>query len=227
MSTRELAQTWHGLVAGETRGGNSGRAVVVAEVQSGSPAETAGFRAGDHVVKVGDLAVASALDIERGLLDVPAGRPTRVVIRREGQEQALDLELRSLTGQPVPRVTLTSATVDAGEQVYRLLGLKTQAVTPEYVASASSKLRGGLYVQAVAPGSVASRALIQKGDILVGMNVGMRHWETIRPDNVLFILRQPEVPQAQTLYFYIVRRNIIHQGSMNLAEIPTTAAVTR
>ncbi len=57
-----------------------------------------------------------------------------------------------------------------------------------------------------------------KGDILVGMNVGSRHWETIRPDNVLYILRQPEVSQSQTLPFYIVRSNSIHQGSMSLAE---------
>ena len=44
------------------------------------------------------------------------------------------------------------------------------------------------------------------------MNVGIRHWETIRPDNILFILRQPEVAQSQTVQFYIVRRNSIHQG---------------
>jgi serine protease Do len=59
------------------------------------------------------------------------------------------------------------------------------------------------------------------------MNVGPRHWETIRPENILFILRQPEVPQAQTLYFYIVRRNVIHQGTMSLAEIPATNTLSR
>ncbi len=40
----------------------------------------------------------------------------------------------------------------------------------------------------------AAQAQIQKGDILVGVNVGERHWETIRPDNILFILRQPRSP---------------------------------
>jgi serine protease Do len=79
----------------------------------------------------------------------------------------------------------------------------------------------------VARGSVADRALIQKGDILVGMNVGVRHWETIRPDNILFVLRQPEVPHAQALSFYIVRRNVIHQGMMSLAEIVAPESVSR
>jgi serine protease Do len=234
MSTRELAQTWHGLIAGETRQGAS-RAVVLAEVQGGSPAESAGFRPGDHVVQVGDLAVTTPLDIERALIDLPPGRPTKVIVRREGQEQSLDLEVRHLGAQPPPpsRASLASASAaasasaEAGEQVYRLLGLKTQPVTPEYVAAASSKLRGGLYVQSVSPNSIGSKALIQRGDILVGMNVGPRHWETIRPENILFILRQPEVPQAQMVYFYIVRRNVIHQGTMSLAEIPTTNTLSR
>ena len=108
-----------------------------------------------------------------------------------------------------------------------MLGLKTTPVTPEYVAAASPKLRGGLYVQAVSPGSPGARAQIQKGDILVGMNVGTRHWETIRPDNILFILRQPEVTQAQTLQFYIVRRNNVEEHSMSLAEAPARRTISR
>jgi serine protease Do len=193
--------------------------VVLAEVQGGSPAEAAGFRVGDQVVQVGEQSVQTPLDIERALLDIPPGRPTRVIVRRGGQEQALDLELRSLTGAPLARTSTSVAALDPAELVYRLLGLKTQPVTPEYVAAASPQLHGGLFVREVSRGSLGERAQIQKGDILVGMNVGVRHWETLTPENVLFILRQPEVPHSQKLSFYIVRRNVIHQGSMSLAEI--------
>jgi serine protease Do len=217
MSTRRLAAVWHGLVADELLQ-PKGRAVVLSEVQPGSPAEAAGFRPGDHVVRVGDLRVATPLDIERGLLDAAPGHPTRVQIRRGGREQELPLEVK-----PLPRAT----TVDAAEQVWRVLGLKTMAVSPEYVVAASPKLRGGLFVQSVAPGSAGDQAHIQKGDILVGMNAGVRHWETIRPDNILFILRQPETAQSQAVQFYIVRRNAIHQGVMSLAEVPATATLSR
>ena len=48
---------------------------MVSEVQPGSPAEAAGFKAGDELVRVGDLAVANSLDLERGMLDVRPGRP--------------------------------------------------------------------------------------------------------------------------------------------------------
>jgi serine protease Do len=56
------------------------------------------------------------------------------------------------------------------------------------------------------------------------MNVGSRHWETIRADNVLYILRQPEVSQSQSLPFYIVRSNALHQGLMKLADENATSA---
>ena len=223
MSTRRLAMKWHGLVAGES-GPADDRRVLLGEVQSGSPAEAAGFRAGDQVIKVGDLAVTNALDIERGLLDVEPGRPTRVTVVRDGKEQQLPLDLRPLNRNAAN--TAAVANIDPADAVWRTLGLKVIPVASEYVSAASPQLHGGLYVEKVSPNSPAGRALIQKGDILVGMNVGTRHWETIRPDNVLYILRQPEVVHTQLLPFYIVRSNVIHQGAMSLADASQAEATT-
>ena len=76
---------------------------------------------------------------------------------------------------------------------------------------------GGVAVGMFTPGSPAARANIQKGDILVGVNVGARHWETTRADTVAYTLQQPEVSRSHLLPFYIVRRNNVHQGEMNLA----------
>ena len=84
MSTRRLVETWHGLVASELVGGPS-RAVVLADVQSGSPAEEAGFKPGDHIIQVNDLDVTNPIDIERGLLDVAPGQPAQVRIKRLGR----------------------------------------------------------------------------------------------------------------------------------------------
>jgi serine protease Do len=215
LSTRRLAGTWHGLVAGERCDGDA-RRVLVAEVQPGSPAEAIGVRPGDRVVRVGDLPVTTPLDIERALLDARPGQPVDLILNRQGQEQHLALEV-----QPLPR-----STPDPADQVWRLVGLRITPVTPEYVSAVSPKLRGGLYVQAVSPNSPAARALIQKGDILVGMHVGSRHWETIRPDNILYILKQPEAAQAQAVQYYLVRHNAIQQGALDLADGASTP-VTR
>ncbi|WP_422927356.1 trypsin-like peptidase domain-containing protein [Singulisphaera sp. PoT] len=227
MSTRRLTSTWHGLVGAETQN-STDRKVLLADVPSGSPAEAGGFRVGDQLLKIGDYGVRTPIDIERGLLDVAPGHQARVLIKRGGQEQVLSIEPKPFNPNgSVATVKPAVAAVDAGEEVWRVLGLRTTPVNPEYVVAASPKLRGGLYVQAVTPGSLGAQAQIQKGDIVVGMIVGQRHWETIRPDNVLFILRQPELAQSQNLQFYIVRRNDLQRRSLSLAEATTASTRSR
>jgi serine protease Do len=212
ISSRRLASAWHGLVAGEQRSA-ARRRVVVSEVQPGSPAEAAGFKAGDELVRVGDLAIASSLDLERGMLDVRPGRPAQVAIRRGNTESTMPLDVRI-----APGAVATTSPADPEDVVWRLLGIKTQPVSPDYVASVSPKLRGGLFIQSVLPGSLASQAAIQQGDILVGMNVGTRHWETIRADNILYVLRQPEMSQTNSALLYVVRRNGIQPRRISFAE---------
>jgi serine protease Do len=207
MSTRRIAATWHGLVAREKRHGSK-RGVVVSEVQMGSPAEAAGFKPGDELLRLGDLTIASALDVERAMLDVRPGHPATATVRRGTSETAIPLDVLALSA--------TASSPD--DLVWRLLGMKTVPVSNEYVVGVSPKLRGGLYIQAVSPGSPASQAAIQTGDILVGINVGTRHWETIRADNIVYVLRQPELTQTHSALLYVVRQNGIQPRRISLVD---------
>ncbi len=220
LSTRRLASTWHGIVATDQRRGSK-RGLVIAEVQAGSPAEASGLKPGDELVRVGDLRVTSALDVERGMIDALPGQPTSVTVRRGAVETTLPLEVRRVPA------TAIAAPVDPDDLVWKLLGMKTLPVSNEYVAAVSPKLRGGLYVQSVLAGSPAALASIQKGDILVGMNVGSRHWETIRADNILYVLRQPETIQTQSALFYVVRRNGIQPRRVSLGESNVQSVLSR
>jgi serine protease Do len=212
LSTRRLASAWHGLVASEQRNA-TGRRVVICEVQQGSPAEASGFKPGDELIRVGDVVVSCDLDLERGMIDVRPGRPAPITIRRGKTETVKHLDVKS-----VPGIAAAPGTVSPDDEVWRLIGIRALPVATEYVAAISPRLRGGLYVQAVAPDSPAAHATIEKGDILVGMNVGTRHWETIRADNILYVLRQPEAAQTQTALLYVVRRNGIKPYRISLAE---------
>lgn len=212
MSTRRLAGTEHGLVT--TEADAAGRRVVRVElVERGSAAEAAGIRPGDEIVRINQVALSNPLDVERSLLGIRAGEKARVALNRDGQASEVELTMQS--NQPAPP--------DPGQQVWQLLGLRAAAVTRDYVAAASDKLRGGLYVQDVQAGSLAERASLQRGDILVGMHVGEHHWETIRPENVLYILKQTETAQPALIRYYIVRQNVIHQGQMEIAGLATDA----
>lgn len=209
ISTRRLAGTWHGMVTGETKVGEN-RAVIVSDVPPGSPAETAGLLRGDQVIKVGDLAVGTPLDIERALLDVRPGTKSDVVIRRGGQERSLPLEL-----QPLPRTVS-----DAGDRIWKTLGVKVVPVNRDYVKGVVPDRNGGLYVQAIQPGSPAAKGLIQKGDILIGMSYGGGGWETIQLDNVLYVLKQPELGKAHPLKCWVVRGSELIEKVLNVAETP-------
>ncbi len=220
MSTRRLALTWHGVVAVEQQRGPR-RSVMVSEVQPGSPAEASGLHTGDELVKIGELNVNSVIDVERGLLDARPGRPSKVTFRRGGKDSSVALDVRPLPGH------FNTPNGSTDEVVWKLLGLRTLPVTNEYVAAVSTKLRGGLYVQAVQPGSPAAEAALQKGDILLGMKVGSRHWETIRPDNILYVLRQPETAQTQSALLYVVRRNEVQPLKISLGGSLNATGVSR
>jgi serine protease Do len=220
LSTRRIASTWHGLVVDDMHRGSL-RAVVITEVQPASPGELGGFKLGDELVRVGEMQITCSLDLERGLLDSQPGKPTKLLVRRGGHEQTLALDVRSL-----PKgMNLVSS--EPSDLVWDVLGLKTMPVSTDWVSAVSPKLRGGLYIEAVLPGSPAALAAIQKGDILVGMNVGTRHWETIRPDNILYVLRQPEAVQTQGAVLYVVRHNGIQPRRISLAETPAKRISTQ
>ena len=77
--------------------------VPVARVRAGSPAASAGLRAGDRLVSVGSTAVTSAT-AERLLASAVADdRPTLVVVDREDGEHAM------LVGAPVPPAAATGS----------------------------------------------------------------------------------------------------------------------
>ncbi len=217
LSTRRLGGTWHGLSGVETvLPGTDRRCLVVTEVASGSPAESAGALPGDRLERLANLTISNALDVERALLDTKAGQRQELVVRRGTEEVKLPLEL-----QPLPR-----AVPDASDQVFRLVGLRATPVRSEYVTPVSDKLKGGLYVHSVSANSPAARAQVQKGDILVGMSVGDSNFETVLPDNVLYILKQAEKKQDPSIRFYFIRRNILHLGELPVATAGTVANST-
>jgi hypothetical protein len=60
-------------------------------VRPGSPAERAGLRAGDLVVRLGKMAVKNVYDYTYALGELRAGEEVEIVIRREGREMALKI----------------------------------------------------------------------------------------------------------------------------------------
>jgi serine protease Do len=120
--------------------------VLVDSVDAGSPAQTAGVRAGDIVAEVGGSAVEGGDDLEARLRGYPAKAPVGLLIWREGREQKIGLT----------PVEFPPAQADA--LAWDRLGLRL------------AQGRVGLAVTGVRPGSQAAAIGIERGDTLVRLN---------------------------------------------------------
>ena len=74
--------------------------VLIAQVMPNSPAAQAGLRPGDVIVAIGGQAVQNGSDVQRVVEGSSVGQNLSVTLRREGQEQTLDLRPGALPTQP-------------------------------------------------------------------------------------------------------------------------------
>lgn len=122
------------------------RGALVRRVYPDSPADRAGFRAGDIVIGAQGEPLAHREDLTTALYSVPADTPVRVEVQRE--DEVLTLHLRAV--RPPDGLGV------------RFLG--------EIVGLRVEPIRGALRVGGVAPGSPADEKGIRPGDLVIGAN---------------------------------------------------------
>lgn len=207
MIGRRRAGARHGLVVRNdaVRDATEGavrRSVAVEAVETGSPAAAAGFKAGDVIDRVDDVPVWTSIDLERGLLDKPAGAKLAVRVTRSGAAvEPLELALDSGPKAPANPV----------EVAWKRLGIRVQPVAAEAVAKANPALRGGLLVTEVVAGGAANTSGIVRGDILVGLH----QWEMLRAEDVSFVLTHRDFPTFLPLKFFVSRDGRLRDGVLS------------
>ena len=204
MVSRKRGGAKHGLIVKnevirEETESPARRIVLVEAVESGSVAAAAGFKPGDAIDRVDDVIVFTSIDLERALLDREAGVKVPVKVTRGGEKFALDLELG-----PVAKAIPATPTEVAAKR----LGIKVTPVGVDAVAKANPQLHGGLVIVEVTAGSAAANAGIQKGDVLVGLH----SWETLRVDDVAFVLNHKDFASFLPLKYYTARDGKLKDG---------------
>lgn len=201
--SRRRAGVRHGLVlrdgaARDATEAPAKRAVTVEAIESHSPAASAGFQVGDVLEQAGDVPVVTTIDWERSLLEKPAGAAVPVKVIRAGA--AVPLELTLDGAKPVA--------VGPAEVVWRRLGLRLVPADKEAVRRAEPALNGGLVVTEVAVGGAGAAAGVRKGDVLVGLHT----WETLRPDDVAFVLGHKDFASFLPLKYVLIRDGAVQKG---------------
>ncbi len=200
---------------GFTRAGEDSplrRYVRVRQVEPGSAADDAGVKPGDTLERVGEVSVATTIDLERATYDRPARASWPLVVRRGGE--AVELALANRPAVTPAAGQLAGLNASTGDLAARRLGLKLAPVGAEFVAAANPQLRGGLLVQDVVPNSVAARAGVSKGEILVGLHL----WESLSLDNVNFVLSHKDLASFSPLEAFLARDGRVRKVALGVGE---------
>lgn len=132
--------------------------VLVSEVVSGMPAEKAGLKAGDVIVKVDDTGIRDIEQFRRQVADYAPGTTVTLGVVRDGKRLTKKVKLVEF-----PEDEQLSET--APEPAQDWLGLRVRNLTEDEKAEAVT--RTGVMVTAVEAGSAAGDAGLRQGDILL------------------------------------------------------------
>ncbi len=204
LKNRRRGQTSDGLLCRdrlEASGDGSVRSVVIDRTDG--PAAMAGLKAGDLLVQVGEVKIACTFDVERGLMDHKNGDTIPVTVRRNQQEQKLDLVLAGADRNVQPATTV--------DLVWNKLGVQLAPIAADQVTRINRQLHGGLEIVNVLSDGVAAKAGLKKGDILVGLH----QWETLSLDNVTYVLSHPDLPTFNPMSFFILRAGQVRRGNLS------------
>lgn len=163
---------------------------VIANVELGSTAESAGLKVGDVVTAVDGQAVHSSADLRNLIGLTPVGSEVTLTVKRDGGERQVTVRIAEALAPP------------------QLAGTVFEGASLRDASAAEARGSGaGVVVEHVAPGSSAARAGLLPGDLIVAINrmsvtslADMAKWLADGPDTLAV-----ELVRAGTRLLLVVR----------------------
>jgi len=154
--TPELSKA---LKLGSTEG------ALVGDVAAGGPADKAGIKRGDVIVKLDDKEVKSSQILPRMVAKNKPGATIGVTVLRNGTSKTFKITLGDLktAEKKFPQQP-------SGEATYEELGIVLYDITPEIEKAFNLKMSKGVVVADIDPRGVAAQAGIQRGDVIEEIN---------------------------------------------------------
>jgi serine protease Do len=128
--------------------------IVVRAVEPGSPAEKAGFKKGDTVVRVNNKPAKNIIEVNREMISSGPRQEVSFVLQRDGQQQRANVRL-------IPETTFFNSKL-----VQDKLGCAVQDMTPEIAGRLGLNSVEGVIVNSVDRGSPADAAGLKRGYVI-------------------------------------------------------------
>ena len=152
--TRELAEQFNLPDA---------KGALVSQVNKDSPAEKAGLRAGDVIVRFNGRGVGDTGQLRNLVAAAAPGSSARIVVMRNGKEHTFTVTI----GKMAAEVVAPARPVRTAEDQLARLGLSVQTLTADLAEQFGATEDKGVLVTGVEQGSLASLSDLQPGDIIV------------------------------------------------------------
>ena len=174
------------------------RGVVVQAVQADGPASDAGIEVGDVITEFDGSRVVGTRQLRRIVSETPVGRSVPVTVLRGGEEQSLEVTLRTATDgfrwnpdsfqsgiqdaiqtareatEQVRNLEIFSDGIDFsgnfGRRSARVLGAQTESMTEELREFFGAASDEGVLVTSVDAESISATAGLHVGDVIVGVD---------------------------------------------------------
>ncbi len=134
---------------------------MVAEVQDDSPAKAAGIEPGDVITKVGSQDVKDPRELARIVAEIHSGSEQNVIVHRDGADKTLSVKVAALSDQDGSQMAGDHA--KGGVKLGLALAPLDDQARQELNLPDGQK---GVVIAQVQPGSPASNAGLQQGDVI-------------------------------------------------------------
>jgi serine protease Do len=187
--TNELAKEF-GL--SDTKG------ALVAQVGKDSPADQAGIKAGDVILRYNGREVANTQSLRNEVAATMPGTKVNIELVRDGKMETVTATI----GQLEAEVSSQAPPSKEGQLELAKLGLTVQTLTPDLARQLDIQTGKGVVITAVEEGSVASLANLQHGDVILEAN----HQEVASVDDLEQVLAKAKDKDSVLLL-------VNHQGT--------------
>jgi serine protease Do len=136
------------------------KGALVSQVFKDSPAEKAGVEQGDIILKFDGKEIKDSRELPRIVSETTVGKTVEITLSRNGSVTTKKATLGEMTEEA--EVVKTPS--------HKMLGISIQNITPEIARALRLESETGVVVTHVEPGSPASTAGIQRGDVIQEVN---------------------------------------------------------
>jgi serine protease Do len=169
------------------------KGALVADVLKDGPAEAAGLKRGDVIVKFNGQDIPDVHSLPTIVASVEPGKDVPVTVQREGKQQTVQVKVGKL---PAERPERAEAPEPAGQGKW---GLALRELDAQTAQRMGVQANDGVLVAGVQAGSPADHAGVQDGDVILEVN--KQKVKSVREaqaevqknaDNLLLLLRRGE-----------------------------------